>query len=414
MYTKSLLALSLLVTTAAAHGPAPEKVPLTRLIKNLTDSIAKGAKDPDAFYRLGRVHYFAFTSPREPQRDGSSPDGDMFVYGASSATFSFNTWFGEADPGKNNAAGPSYYTRTDIKQVEHVREAVKNLSTALTLPATPPPHTYSYSAQPGLVELCLACALEDGAPWAKKVGPVGTLKPVSKDWTKAALTRYLNAYRAAVTKDVSGGGGRFGKFVSQEAGMSAKRLMLASGKRDTKLIAEIDKNVAIMEKMPRAITPIVFSLTPGRSLSDLVESRPVRFDLQATGEMNLRTWVRPDTAVLCWDPEQKGSIRSGAQLFGSSTWWMFWKDGFEALAALDDNRDGWVRGKELRGLAIWMDANQNGVSDKGEVIPVHKTEIDALATRWTQEVTGGYAQPHGVLLKNGEWLASYDWITLDR
>jgi len=36
---------------------------------------------------------------------------------------------------------------------------------------------------------------------------------------------------------------------------------------------------------------------------------------------------------------------------------MFWRDGFEPLAALDDNRDGKLTGSEIWGIGVWRDAN---------------------------------------------------------
>jgi tetratricopeptide (TPR) repeat protein len=39
------------------------------------------------------------------------------------------------------------------------------------------------------------------------------------------------------------------------------------------------------------------------------------------------------------------------RLFGTVTWWMFWNDGDHALDALDDERDGRLRGAELHGPA---------------------------------------------------------------
>ena len=48
---------------------------------------------------------------------------------------------------------------------------------------------------------------------------------------------------------------------------------------------------------------------------------------------------------------------------------MFWQDGYQALAALDDDHDGWLRGRELR------------ISDPGEVIPIEQTDIGSIAVR---------------------------------
>lgn len=44
--------------------------------------------------------------------------------------------------------------------------------------------------------------------------------------------------------------------------------------------------------------------------------------------------------LLVRDPQHKSKIESGRQLFGNVTWWMFWRNGYQALAALDDTMDG--------------------------------------------------------------------------
>jgi hypothetical protein len=49
------------------------------------------------------------------------------------------------------------------------------------------------------------------------------------------------------------------------------------------------------------------------------------------------------------------------------TFWLFWMNGYEALASLGDDHDGRLKGAELAGLALWHDANSNGISEAGEV-----------------------------------------------
>jgi hypothetical protein len=92
------------------------------------------------------------------------------------------------------------------------------------------------------------------------------------------------------------------------------------------------------------------------------------------------------------------------------TWWIFWKDGYQALAALDDNHDGWIRGPELAGLALWFDRNQNGISDPGEVVPIEETGIEALAASsdgWDGESP---MNSRGVRFKDGRVLPTWDWV----
>lgn len=72
----------------------------------------------------------------------------------------------------------------------------------------------------------------------------------------------------------------------------------------------------------------------------MISSKEVRFDSDGTGRPQKYASLRPRAALLVRDPQHKSKIESGRQLFGNVTWWMFWRNGYQALAALDDTMDG--------------------------------------------------------------------------
>ena len=78
---------------------------------------------------------------------------------------------------------------------------------------------------------------------------------------------------------------------------------------------------------------------------------------------------------------------------------------------IDDNRDGALGGTELGGLAVWFDRNENGVSDKDEVIPVENLEIVEIATRPTGTEAQTLVNPKGFIQRDGTARATYDWIS---
>jgi len=123
--------------------------------------------------------------------------------------------------------------------------------------------------------------------------------------------------------------------------------------------------------------------------------------------------VHSATAILVWDPGKSGRIESGLQLFGSVTWWMFWKDGYQPLAALDDNGDRWPSGEELQGIAVWRDSNGNGISELGEVVPVRSVEITRIAVRASRIGAGAPFNPRGMYLNDGTVLPTYDWVPVE-
>ncbi|MFO0747098.1 MAG: hypothetical protein U1F43_15765 [Myxococcota bacterium] len=157
---------------------------------------------------------------------------------------------------------------------------------------------------------------------------------------------------------------------------------LLDAQADAAEIAALRARIEKVESFPRPITPIVVPLIDDVGLDAVVDARAdVRFDLDGTRSGRGFGWVVPGRgAWLVWDPSGAGAIASGLELFGSVTFWVFWRDGYAALAALDDDGDGALRGGELDGLALWSD-DGDGVAEAGEVRPVAAIGIVALDVR---------------------------------
>lgn len=160
------------------------------------------------------------------------------------------------------------------------------------------------------------------------------------------------------------------------------------------------------------ITPLVFSTRKeDQALSDLIDaSARVEFDLGGIGDQRIWPWLKPAAAWLVWDGEDNGNIRDGRQLFGTYTWGVFWRDGFEALSMLDDNNDGVVSGAELKNIAVWQDRNGNAVSDGGEVLPLSEAGIKSLRCTADGEEDGHPKHEHGIRFKDGGERPLWDWI----
>ncbi len=186
--------------------------------------------------------------------------------------------------------------------------------------------------------------------------------------------------------------------------------------RDAAEIAELEAATRKLRALPRPVTPIVMPLDPrARSLAALVDpASEVRFDLDGSGLPKRWGWLRDDAAWLVWDPAARGAIASGLQLFGSVSFWVFWQDGYEALAALDDDGDGQLRGAELTGLALWHDADLDGQSAPGEVTPLDRAGIVALDTRATRGTDGVLGAARGVTFADGSTRPTWDWVPTSR
>jgi len=232
-----------------------------------------------------------------------------------------------------------------------------------------------------------------------------------------AVQAYRNAVRVAWPQDRD----RKWSFKGWRSitGEAARYLIpLLDPERDKAEIATLGDYMAQLEKQARAITPIVIPLRDDVSAVDLVdESANVPFDLDGSGLPKRWTWITPDAAWLVMDRHHRGAIRSGLQLFGNVTFWLFWENGYSALQTLDDDGDGRLRGQELVGLALWRDADRDGISDRGEVQALGFWGITELSCRYQHDARHPDEiafSPTGVRFADGRTRATYDVVLRQR
>ena len=212
-------------------------------------------------------------------------------------------------------------------------------------------------------------------------------------------------------------GNSLSQLASYEAGRAWIRLVEERDPVDDREKQALVSTKAAIEKLedlppPNMITPLVVSFTPHQRLADLLlPDHAVLFDLDGNGVEEAWPWVRPETAFLVWDPEHEGRITDARQLFGTASAQLLFGDGYRALAALDDDGDGWVSGDELTGVALWFDRDSDGYCDPGEVAPAREHGIAGLATSAAATEGPSLVSPCGVRLEDGRVLPSYDWVT---
>ncbi len=182
---------------------------------------------------------------------------------------------------------------------------------------------------------------------------------------------------------------------------------------DRRLLARVKKR--LVDAPPAIyITPILVPLKRDVSFDALVDRRSeVAFDFSGQGPAMRAGWLTADAAWLVWDPKDKRHVSSGFQLFGSVTWVASWNNGYNALGALDDNGDGKIAGGELDGLSLWHDRDGDGVCDAGEVQPVAKHGIVALAYGHQRAGDDLWVSDTGVTFDDGETRPTYDWLLRD-
>ncbi len=165
-------------------------------------------------------------------------------------------------------------------------------------------------------------------------------------------------------------------------------------------------------------SPISLIWRPEDTHGDIAFSE---FPLFADKTKKVVVWKASDAMpLLVHDPEHTGKISSPHQLFGDhfrgGNSGKAWRDGYEALGSLDS--DGEVSGEELKPLALWFDANRDGISQEGEVRALHHAEVDVRKLFYKGGVkdersshinlSRGFERMRGGTVEIG---ASVDWYT---
>ncbi len=141
-------------------------------------------------------------------------------------------------------------------------------------------------------------------------------------------------------------------------------------------------------------SPISLILDESTSLD--ADMTVVEFSLDINQPNSYSLWKGSDKApLLVYDPTQSRDVTNATRLFGNYTFGgrtaelsrvrldsrperSAWKNGYEALALLDTNRDDKIAGAELESLALWFDTNRNAHSEAGEVRSLASVGIIAL------------------------------------
>ena len=339
-----------------------ESVPVARLIENVERQLAASPKDPALTLNLARLHAMAYATKGEaatvekgtlrPEEGGALPRIPWRVR-----------------PG------------TDEKARGHLKRAIRAYRDLLQKEPR---------NEPGRLGLGW-CLLEAGE--------------------KAEAAQVLRKLAAeAWETDSKAKAGGFAPFLAEEA---MEYLVAAlDAKKDAAEIAELRRRLVTLGEKPRPMTPIAVPLVAGAELDDILAARAaVRFDVDGRERPGSWSWITPAAGWLVWLPRDgTRAVRSGLQLVGGVTFWLFWRDGYQALAALDDDGDGWLRGGELEGLGVWRDGDGDGRSGAGEVRTLAELGIEALAVasrpgrrpevlRWS---------PRGAILRGGEARPTWD------
>ena len=127
------------------------------------------------------------------------------------------------------------------------------------------------------------------------------------------------------------------------------------------------------------ISPISFDLN-GDGVQTISIEQGVQFDLLNTGSQVNTGWLSGEDAFLATDDNGNGIIDDRSELFGGAV-----GEGFGELATFDSNGDAQVNALDDRfsELLVWQDANENGLTDAGELISLESAGIASISTEYT-------------------------------
>jgi hypothetical protein len=144
----------------------------------------------------------------------------------------------------------------------------------------------------------------------------------------------------------------------------------------------------------------------------------VLFDIDADGRLDYIGWPSAGAtmAFLVLDRNHNGRIDDGRELFGTATGTPSGAgtNGFAALEQFDCNSDGVIDRRDAiwTELALWFDANHDGITDAGEIVPLNSsgvTEID-LAYHFTgrRDANGNYYRYESLIHIGRQTQPAYD------
>lgn len=351
--------------------PQLANTPVERLVANLEAKLKDKPDDFETRHNLARLYAMAYAKKSdELQTIADRKSGEQ------------NVWFGYEPR-------PVPFRNVETKDAGAKMKAAANLAKAIEQ------YEKLLKAEPENNKVRL------GYGW--------TLKEAGKDMQAAEAFRKVIKDAWPKEKDMRSAGLGWYSLTKEAYGYLTPMLDAENDKAE---LAELKEKIASMNRVARPITPIAIPLKSGLDLNAIsAPNAAVTFDADGSGKAQAWSWIQPEAGWLVYDQQQTGKVDSALQLFGNVSFWCFWENGYHALASLDDNLDGSLRDDELQHLAIWCDANSNGISEPGEVKPLADFGIVALSCK-SKAIAGrlDLVSPAGVLFANGEKRDSYDVI----
>jgi hypothetical protein len=342
-----------------------EAVPIDRLIANLERLVQQQPPAIETLLNLARLHMMAYalkseTVPVAPETPGA--------------------WTSQGFKGVNITPAPDDAALSLARQ--HLAKAIETYNAAV---AVDPSHVIARLGRAWCLEQSgqLSDAIAGYRDVLKDVWPSVRGGPTAP-WSNYDLAQEVSSYLVRLLDPV----------------------------RDREELIQIDSRLRDSAPTVITVSPVLIPLADGLSVSDLVNrSASVLFDADGNGVPEYRSWISSKGGWVVFDKHGRGQVDSGRSLFGNVTFWLFWDNGYHAMRSLDNDDDGRLSGIELEGLAIWQDANENGISEPGEVRTLSQWGITSLSCRdqhFHEDANVLAWSPEGVTFEGGSTRPTFD------
>ncbi|NQZ32234.1 MAG: Ig-like domain-containing protein [Oceanospirillaceae bacterium] len=187
-------------------------------------------------------------------------------------------------------------------------------------------------------------------------------------------------------------------------------IMTDKAGNESVLSSELDIIIETKDRNVNTRDPLVLDLN-NDGVQTISINSGVKFDHENDGFSENTGWVSAEDGILTLDLNNDGKITSGRELFGDETTLIqsntLAKDGFEALAQYDDNNDNKIDSNDaiFDKLQVWIDANQNGVTDDGELkslTDLNISEISLNSNTVSIDQNGNEIVKQGTFVQNNQ------------
>ena len=152
------------------------------------------------------------------------------------------------------------------------------------------------------------------------------------------------------------------------------------------------------------------------SNNETTQTNKIYFDYNNDGfKENMLTWFSKDEAVLVNDINNNGIVDNGSEMLGNNYTNKFGNKVIDILSLLDEfdtNNDGVINNKDNTNLALWQDKNQNGKTDKDELIYLDdiNSPIKSISLSKLDKLLSGYDRNSDLKINANDGIYKYIYM----